>query len=136
MDGRPPPENGDGPLAPHRGASGPTNQIKRNPNKSRITKSENVLSRVRRLRLSKDFLRDLEGGSVIPSGVVLDKIINGQPPYWFVTLLKINKADLLRKHFGQILAALVTALAALWPSGGCSSFGGDEPRPRGSRGDR
>ena len=57
---RPPPENGPGHLAPLHSASGPANQIKRNPNKSRITKSENVSSRVRRLHFQDAALKALE----------------------------------------------------------------------------
>jgi hypothetical protein len=102
MRGEGPPENRKGGLALLHSASGPANQIKRNLNEKRITERENVSRRVRRLHLSKDFLRGLQGRLGKPSGVVLDKVMNDQPPYWFVTLLKLDQTDqlLLRKHFG------------------------------------
>jgi hypothetical protein len=56
----PPPGNRKGRKALHHSASGPVNQIKRNPNQPRITKSENVSSRVRGLQLQNAVLRGLE----------------------------------------------------------------------------
>jgi hypothetical protein len=66
-----PPGTGPGHLASQHNARCPVNQMKRNPNQPRITKSENVSSRVRGLRHQEAILRRLEG----PLGKVFWSIV-------------------------------------------------------------